>query len=338
MGIMRGACERGSNMDGRLARAVKALILAAAIASVMPTYISAQATNGPSGSFSVQKTPWGDPDLQGIWNFGTITPLERPKELGDRATLTKEEVDRLNREEATRGDRRLADPKRDVEVAYNAAWWDRGGSIGRTSLIVDPPDGRLPPYTPEGLKRKEKLDQRGYDSWEDRALTERCLVYRPVPVRSSGYNNNNQIVQAPGYVAMLQEQIHEVRIIPLDGRPHLGDAIRPWLGDSRGRWEGNTLVVETKNFHPNSNYEGSGGSRIVIERFTLVDADTLSYEFTVNDPSTWTRPWTAQVPWRRDEGPIFEYACHEGNYGMRNLLKGARFLEQEEGQKGAEKK
>jgi hypothetical protein len=324
-------------MDGRHALPVKALILVAAALSVMPASIRAQATNGPAGSFSAPKTPWGDPDLQGIWNFGTITPLERPKEFGDRTTLTKEEVARLNQEEATRGDRRLADPKRDVEVAYNSVWWDRGGSTGRTSLIVDPPDGRLPPYTPEGLKRKEKLDQRGYDSWEDRALNERCLVYRPVPVRASGYNNNNQIVQAPGYVAMLQEQIHEVRIIPLDGRPHLGDTLRPWLGDSRGRWEGNTLVVETKNFHPNSNYEGSGGGRTVIERFTLVDANTLSYEFTVDDPSTWTRSWTAQVPWRRDEGPIFEYACHEGNYGMRNLLKGARFLE-EEAQKGAQKK
>jgi hypothetical protein len=315
------------NMDVRLA--VQAVIGAAAVLWLMPAPVRAQAGGGSGGSWSAPRTPWGDPDLQGIWNFGTITPLERPKEFGDRATLTAEEVARLNQDEANRGDLRLADPKQDVEVAYNAAWWDRGRSIGRTSLIIDPPHGRLPPYTPEGLKRKEDLDQRGYDSWEDRALNERCLVYRPVPVRSSGYNNNNQIVQAPGYVAMLQEQIHEVRIIPLDGRPHLGEAIRPWLGDSRGRWEGNTLVVETKNFHPNSNYEGSGGGRTVIERFTLVDANTLSYEFTVNDPTTWTNPWTGQVPWRRTEGPIFEYACHEGNYGMRNLLKGARFLEEE---------
>jgi hypothetical protein len=316
-------------MYGRRARAVKALIFAAAIPSLIPAAAGAQSATGTSGSFSAPKTPWGDPDLQGIWNFGTITPLERPTELGSRATLTAEEVAKLNQQEAVRGDTRLADPKRDVEVAYNSAWWDRGVSTGRTSLIIDPPDGRLPPYTPEGRARKERLDQRGYDSWEDRALNERCLVYRPVPVRSSGYNNNNQIVQAPGYVAMLQEQIHEVRIIPLDGGPHVGETIRPWLGDSRGRWEGNTLVVETKNFHPNSNYEGAGGNRHVIERFTLVDANTLSYEFTVNDPATWTRPWTAQVPWRRDEGPIFEYACHEGNYGMRNLLKGARFLEEE---------
>jgi len=178
--------------------------------------------------------------------------------------------------------------------------------------------------------RRQALARRGYDSWADRALNERCLVYRPVPVRSSGYNNNNQIVQAPGYVAMLQEQIHEVRIIPLDARPHIGQAIRPWLGDSRGRWEGNTLVVETTNFHPDTNYEGSGSNRTVIERFTRTDANTLSYEFTVNDPTTWTRAWTGQVPWQRDTGPIFEYACHEGNYGMVHLLKGARVLEAEE--------
>jgi hypothetical protein len=311
----------------------KAVTISIILAGALPATLEGQArttsSSGGAASFNVPKTPWGDPDLQGIWNFGTITPLERPAQFKDRATLTPEEVARLNEEEARRGDRRLDDPAQDVEVAYNSFWWDRGGSVGRTSLIVDPPDGRLPPYTPEGQKRRQTLGRRGYDSWADRALNERCLVYRPVPVRSSGYNNNNQIVQAPGYVAMLQEQIHEVRIIPLDGRPHVGQAIRPWLGDSRGRWEGNTLVVETTNFHPETNYEGSGPNRTVIERFTLTDANTLSYEFTVNDPTTWTRAWTGEVPWRRDEGPIFEYACHEGNYGMVHLLKGARVLEAE---------
>jgi len=301
-----------------------ALTIAIVLAGLVPATLEGQS------SFKVPKTPWGDPDLQGIWNFGTITPLERPAQFKDRATLTPEEVARLNEEEARRGDRRLEDATQDVEVAYNSFWWDRGQSVGRTSLIIDPPEGRLPPYTPEGQKRRQALARRGYDSWADRALNERCLVYRPVPVRSSGYNNNNQIVQAPGYVAMLQEQIHEVRIIPLDARPHIGQAIRPWLGDSRGRWEGNTLVVETTNFHPDTNYEGSGSNRTVIERFTRTDANTLSYEFTVNDPTTWTRAWTGQVPWQRDTGPIFEYACHEGNYGMVHLLKGARVLEAEE--------
>ena len=320
-------------MNAHVAAALKAVAAAVVLAGFASASLDGQAPAAPrakaSATWKVPRTPWGDPDLQGIWNFGTITPLERPTQLKDRATLTPEEVARLNQEEAQRGDRRLDDPTRDVEIAYNSFWWDRGGSTGRTSLIVDPPDGRLPPYTPEGRQRRDLLAQRGYDSWEDRALNERCLVYRPVPVRSSGYNNNNQIVQAPGYVTMLQEQIHEVRIIPLDGRPHLGQSIRPWLGDSRGRWEGNTLVVETTNFHPQSNYEGSGPNRTVIERFTLVDADTLTYEFTVNDSTTWTRPWTGQVPWRRDEGPIFEYACHEGNYAMPDILGGARKLESE---------
>jgi len=321
-------------MSEPLRRSLKFLAVAVAIAGLAAVPLEGQApaagATRAASSPAAARTPWGDPDLQGIWNFGTITPLERPASMAERATLTPEEVTHLNEEEAARGDRRLEDPTRDVEVAYNSFWWDRGGSIGRTSLIIDPPDGRFPPYTAQGRQRRELLAVRGYDSWEDRALNERCLVYRPVPVRPSGYNNNNQIVQAPGYVAMLQEQIHEVRIIPLDGRPHVGDAIRPWLGDSRGRWEGDTLVVETRNFHPDSNYEGSGGNRTVIERFTRVDAETLSYEFTVIDPSTWTRPWTGEMPWRRDAGPIFEYACHERNYGMMHLLKGARFLEAEE--------
>jgi hypothetical protein len=298
-------------------------VLAAAAMSVLLASGSAAGQ-----THNVPRTPWGDPDLQGIWNFGTITPLERPAAYGDRERLTPDEVARLNAESEVRAANRPEDRDRDVALAYNQFWWDRGIALDRTSIIVDPRNGRLPPYTPEGKKRREELGgERGYDSYTSRSLNERCLVYRPVPVRSSGYNNNNMIVQAPGYVAMYQEQIHEVRIIPLDGRPHLGQAIRPWLGDSRGRWEGNTLVVETTNFHPDTNYEGSGPHRKVIERFTPVDAKTMFYEFTVDDPKTWTQPWKGQVPWRRDPGPVFEYACHEGNYGMVNLLNGARVLE-----------
>jgi hypothetical protein len=303
----------------------------------------AASATAQTASKPAPRTPDGKPDLQGFWDFRTLTPLERPVGVRDKAVLTEEEARTLQAQAAERRSR--AAESAEVRSApreagggaravggYNDFWLDFGDSVvqdRRTSLIVDPPDGRLPPYTPEGQTRRQTLARRGYDSWADRALNERCMVYRPVPVRSSGYNNNNQIVQAPGYVAMLQEQIHEVRIIPLDGRPHLGQSIRPWLGDSRGRWEGNTLVVETTNFHPETNYEGSGPNRTVIERFTLTDADTLTYEFTVNDPTTWTRAWTGQVPWQRDEGPIFEYACHEGNYGMVHLLKGARVLEAE---------
>jgi hypothetical protein len=308
----------------------RCLVVAGTLAAILVLVVSGPVAGQTStDSSKVSRTPWGDPDLQGIWNFGTITPLERPAAFGDRERLTPEEVARLNAQSETRAVDRPVDPERDVALAYNQFWWDRGIALDRTSIIVDPRNGRLPPYTPEGLKRRNE-GERGYDSWTSRSLNERCLVYRPVPVRSSGYNNNNLIVQAPGYVAMYQEQIHEVRIIPLDGRPHLGAAIRPWLGDSRGRWEGTTLVVETTNFHPETNYEGSGANRHVIERFTRLDPNTMLYEFTVTDPTTWTRPWTGQVPWRRDAGPVFEYACHEGNYGMVNLLNGARVQEKAE--------
>jgi hypothetical protein len=309
-------------------------VVAATIA-VLAVVGSVEAQTAGPGTFRTGRTPWGDPDLQGIWNFGTITPLERPAQFGDRERLTPEEVARLNADSETRAVNRPEDKLRDVGLAYNQFWWDRGIALDRTSIIVDPKNGRLPPYTPEGEKRRQ-ADDRGYDSWRSRSLNERCLVYRPVPVRSSGYNNNNVIVQSPGYVTMYQEQIHEVRIIPLDGRPHLGQAIRPWLGDSRGRFEGNTLVVETTNFHPESNYEGAGPNRKVIERFTPIDANTMMYEFTVDDPTTWTRPWTGQVPWRRDPGPVFEYACHEGNYGMVNLLNGARVQEREHAAQAAQ--
>lgn len=289
-------------------------------------------------SFKVSRTAWGDPDIQGIWNFGTITPLQRPLngEFANRDSLTVEEVAAINHREANRAsaeNRKNLDKETDRDLAYNQEWWDRGVSVGRTALITDPPNGRLPPYTKAGRERLERLEgglggeSRGYDSYTSRALNERCLVYRPVPVRSSGYNNNNQIVQGPGYVAMVQEQIHETRIIPLDGRPFTGEGIRPWLGVSRGHWDGDTLVVETRNFHPDSNYEGSGPNRVVTERFTRTAPDQMSYEFTVNDPTTWERPFTGQMPWRIDEGPLYEYACHEGNYGMVNLLQGERALE-----------
>jgi hypothetical protein len=279
--------------------------------------------------------PWGDPDLQGTWTFGTITPLERPAKYGDREFLTPEEVKDINREydERASAERRSQlTPEQDVGLAYNQVWWDRGDSLNRTSLIFDPPNGRLPPFTPEGKARRDEQEKRGFDSWEDRSLSERCIVYRPVPVRSTGYNNNQVIVQSPGYLAMYQEQIHEVRLIPLDGRPHVGQGIRPWLGDSRGRWEGNTLVVETTNFNPKTEYEGSGGDRVVIEKFTPLDANTMKYDFTVSDATTWTRPWSGTMPWRRMSEHLYEYACHEGNYAMVHMLMGARAQEKKAGQ------
>jgi hypothetical protein len=286
----------------------------------------------------VRTTPWGDPDLQGLWNHGTITPLQRPADQADRVYLTEEEVAVLNEESETRADRREGlTPEQDVALAYNAFWWDRGVSVGRTSLLVDPSDGRLPPLVPAAAERAESAKalriravRRGIvpaDGPEEMDLGDRCLVYRPVPITSSGYNNHVQIAQAPGYVTILQEQIHELRVIPLDDRPPLPPHVTQWLGVSRGRWDGDTLVVETTNFREDADYLGSNLERRVTERFRLTDDDQLEYQFTVADPTVWTRPWTGMVPWRRTEGPMFEYACHEGNYGMVGLLKGSRLAD-----------
>ena len=294
------------------------------------------------GVSSVARTPWGDPDLQGVWNHGTITPLERPAEYAGRERLTDEEVAALNRASETRataGRRSSLTAQQDVALAYNQFWWDRGISTGRTSLLTDPSDGRLPPRTtqaealadtPEG--QRVRLARRGNvpaHGPEDMDLGDRCLVYRPVPITSSGYNNHVHILQAPGYVVIFQEQIHDVRVIPVVDQPQLPDHVRQWLGVSRGRWEGETLVVETSNFYHQADYLGSSIGRHVVEHLTRVADDTIQYEFTVDDPSVWVRSWTGVVPWRPAEGPLFEYACHEGNYGMTNLLTSSRAVERE---------
>lgn len=303
--------------------------LAVAVAVVSATGVAAgQAVQG-------KRTAWGDPDLQGIWNHGTITPLERPEKYAGREFLTEKEVAEINLDSETRADRREGLSKEaDVGLAYNQFWWDRGKSIGRTSLIVDPPDGRLPPLTPEAMRIDESPEAKRIGAVrrgnipasgpEEMDLGDRCILYRPVPVTSSGYNNNVRIVQTAEYVTILQEQIHDVRIIPLDRRPHLPSHLRQWLGDSRGHWEGDTLIVETTNFSEKTNFEGSSENRHVVERFTRSDADTIEYKFTVTDPTRWTRSWTAMVPWTLTEGPMFEYACHEGNHGMIGILQGSR--------------
>lgn len=321
-------------MAPRHLSSVRLLAACAAFATLASIPVVLGQSKAPDAAAQWPKTPWGDPDLQGTWTFATITPLERPAKYGDREFLTPEEVASITQESEQRAnsDRRgKLTREEDVGLAYDQFWWDRGGALNRTSLVVDPRDGRLP-YTPEGRARRAEQEKRGFDSWEDRSPSERCIVYRPVPVRSTGYNNNQVIVQSPGYLAMYQEQIHEVRIIPLDGRPHLGQGIRPWLGDSRGRWEGNTLVVETKNFNPLTEYEGSGGDRVVVEKFTPVDAKTMRYDFTVTDPATWTQPWTGTMPWSRLDEHVYEYACHEGNYAMVHMLQGARNLEKKAAQ------
>lgn len=275
------------------------------------------------------RTPDGQPDLQGIWSFATITPLERPDALAEREFLTQTEVAEANEEAATRGDRRGATPDADVTAAYNAFWWDRGKSTGRTSLIVDPSNGKVPPLIPEAQRREDALAaaRRGRgpaDSWEDRSLAERCIQYRPMPRLPTGYNNNYQIFQTPGYVVIIVEMIHDHRIIPLDAQPHLGQSIRLLNGDPRGRWEGDTLVVETTNFTNRAPFQGAREQLHLVERFRRIDRDTIDYRFTVTDPTTWTRGWTGVLPLRRIDGPIYEYACHEGNVGMEGILSGAR--------------
>jgi hypothetical protein len=285
-------------------------------------------------------TPDGRPDLQGIWSFALLTPLERPADLAGKAALTDQEAAEFARNTISRNnkDRRDGGGGADVSRAYNDLFWDFGTrASNQTSLIVDPPNGKLPPMTPEGQKKAAAYLAMYVSSTpagpEDRPLWERCIVgfNSGPPMLPSAYNNNVQIFQTRDTVALLNEMVHTVRIIPLDGRPHGTE--RQWVGDSRGHWEGDTLVVETVNFMP----EGTGTAGLrgrtdenmrLTERFRRKDADTLLYQFTVDDPTIWTRPWTAVVPMTKADGYIYEYACHEGNYGMVGILKGARAEEQ----------
>ena len=284
---------------------------------------------------AIPRTPWGAPDLQGIWEGRSNTPLERPKELAGKEFLTEEEAAALDRQtaEAENLDRRAdkVGASTDVNLGYNQFWREKASKVRgrRTSLIVDPRDGKIPPFSPAAQRletaRAERRRLHPTDGPEDRGLFERCILgLGGLPRLVGGSNSNIQIVQTPDHVVVFHEMIHEARIIPLDGRPHVAQDIRQWLGDSRGRWEGDTLVVDTTNFVDMMNYRRSSDRMHLIERFTRVDADTLNYEVTIDDPATFTRPWTAVLPMPKAEGTIFEYACHEGNYGLPNLLSGAR--------------
>ena len=297
-----------------------------------------------SDATSVPRTPWGTPDLQGVWNYSTLTPLERPSALADKRELTEEEAAafaeaesrRLNRDliDSETGGLNYAPESEGGVVPYNEFWYDRGTTvIASTSLIIDPPDGRLPPLTPEAQSRADaqresgRQEQRGHpraDGHEDRSVGNRCIT-RLLPRLPGAYNNNYQIVQTPGHVVILAEMNHDVRIIPLDGRPHLPQDLRQWLGDSRGRWDGDTLVVETVNMREGS--RGSSSDIKLVERFTRAGADAVDYEVTVDDPATWKRSWTAAFPLTRSPAQVYEYACHEGNYSLATILRGARLEE-----------
>ena len=281
------------------------------------------------------QTPWGDPDLQGTWNNITGTPLERPAELAGKEFFTQEEAVQFAEQTLRRvdRDRRDGEIETDVGRAYNEFWSDRATKYltqlnTRTSLIVDPPDGQLPALTSLGQARVDaRRDARELnDTWADRNLWERCLT-RGVPRLPGSYNNNFMIVQSPGYVAILVEMIHETRLIPLDGRPGISSGIRQWMGDSRGRWEGDTLVVETTRFRNQQEFRGTSADLHLIERFTRIDAHTIDYQFTIDDATTYVSPWTVALPMKSVDEDVFEYACHEGNVGMHGILAGARALE-----------
>jgi len=292
------------------------------------------------GSAKVPRTVDGQPDLQGVWNFSTITPLERTAEFSGREYLTDAEAKAFEQRIAVQSNRDNRSDNRDADVAsaYNEFWWDRGVHAARvngktrTSLIVDPPDGRVPALTADGqaraAARAEARREHPADGPEDRSLGERCLLFNAGPPMLSGpYNNYVQILQTRDHVVIVNEMIHDARIVPLDGRPHLPAGVRSWLGDSRGRWDGNTLVVETTNFTGKTNVRGSGEGLRLVERFTRADAGTLVYELTIDDPASFSKPWSAVLPMAKSDDKIFEYACHEGNYAMTGILRGARSSE-----------
>ncbi len=326
------------------------VLLVLLVVSERPSPLDAQgrAPATPTGSWSPPRMPDGQFDLEGVWDFSTITPLERPGGLGNKQTFTDEEAVAFEREENQRQNRDLIDSRKGSAqylpgsvIPYNEFWYERGSKIigdKRTSLIVDPPDGRIPPLTPEAqqrldaqaaIARDEQLGLVRADSPQSRSLADRCILgfNAGPPMTPGAYNNYVQITQSTGLVTLLVEMVHDVRVIPVDGRPHLPSSIRQYKGDSRGRWEGRTLVIETKSFLRETAFRGSSANLHLIERFTRIDADTLLYEFTVDDPKTWTKPWTAAIPMKRADAPIYEYACHEGNYALRNILAGARAQE-----------
>jgi hypothetical protein len=316
-------------------------VVAAAVAVLASTSLLAQdgkaaggASRAPAKKFMTPRTPWGDPDLAGVWDYRTITPLERPQNMAGRAQLTDEEVANLERQAAKNLDE-PPDENTPANLVHAPYMTDRGRKVlddRRTSLIIEPSDGRVPPLTPEAQKRNAMRRGGGRDGGADgpesRSTAERCITYGfPNATLPTLYNNNIRILQGPGYVAITHEMIHETRVIPLDGRAALGSTIHQWFGDSRGHWEGDTLVVESQNFSDKTNYRGSGATLHTIERFTRVAKDRIDFQVTIDDPHTFVRPWTIELPMRPADGPIYEYACHEANVGLYDILEVARDTE-----------
>jgi hypothetical protein len=333
----------------RFLASIGVVAIVIAVVSLAPAPVAGQAPapaakkkTPATKTWTPPRTPDGQPDLQGVWTNATITPFERPSELAGKQVLTDEEAAGLE-EQAAQGRVDRA-PRAGDTGSYNQFWFDSGTKVvstRQTSLVVDPPDGRVPVRPAAEAKRDYNLAHNA-DSYEYMSVWDRCIT-RGVPgsMFPAGYNNAYQILQTPEYVVILYEMIHDARIIPLDGRPHVAPNIRLWMGDSRGRWEGNTLVVDTTNFNDRGWIASSGaGGRIkgipqsealhVVERFGRVDADTIHYEVTIEDPNVYTRPWKVAFPLNRDQNyQIFEYACHEGNRAVENILRGGRALDKD---------
>jgi len=349
--------------------AVMAVVAAAFVASVSlagQDRPAATREGAKTKAWTVPRTPDGHPDLQGFWSNATFTPLERPagvtKEFysqEEAAELEKREAARLggqNEAPATPGEWLAAGPgavprpgtAADVHYDFSQFGLDKSQTAIRrtlrTSLVVDPPDGKIPPLSAEGQKRatarakaREALGGR-WDSAQANELDDRCIIMGAgPPMLPQAYNSNYQIVQGPDHVMVLVEMLHDARIIPLDRRAPLSKNIKQWMGSSRGRWEGDTLVVETTNFTDKTGFRGSGENLRVVERFTRVAEDTIIYRFTVDDPTTWVKPWTAELAMAKTVGPLFEFACHEGNYGLLNSLRGARAEEKRAAEEAAKK-
>ena len=325
---------------------IATLLTATAVLAIGTAY-----AQGGDDSWTAPRTSFGHPDLQGVWANNNATPLQRPEILGDREFLTEEELAALQSRaeelfaldagDAAFGDSVFTAALNEVQNFtsrdratgnYNQFWMVERDWDTRTSLVIDPPNGRLPDTTQAAKMRAADRSARRarHARWtDDRSLGERCVSFG-APRLGAGYNSYYQLFQTPDHVVILMEMAHDARIIPLDGRPHVDDDVRQWLGDSRGYWDGDTLVVETRNYSPLANFMGAAEHLEITERFTRVSEDVLQYEITANDPTTWVRPWTAMIPLRSSPDALYEYACHEGNIGMEGILAGARVKEAEE--------
>jgi hypothetical protein len=315
-------------------------LLASHSVSAQAPRVAPSADDAAAKKWTAPRTPWGEPDLQGTYSNRTITPFERPANVEGREFFTAEEVAALEKraQEQSGDEGRSKGTRGDVERAYNDFWWDRGTKVTtpRTSLVIDPPDGRVPAQTESAKQRAAEEGKRpafrgagasgrGTDSWLDRSTFERCITRgMPGAMSPTAYNNNYRITQSPGYVAIQIEMLGGARVIPTDGRRHINPSIRQWMGDSVARWEGDTLVVDTTNFTDKVLYRGAAENLHLVERFTRTGPGQIDYRVTVTDPTTYTRAWTVAIPFVDTGEQMFEYACHEGNYGMEGILSGAR--------------